>query len=73
MNICDGTWFPIPCFEGFYVINHQGMVCNIHGHPIKPIQTSSGLYVELHRLGQRERIMVIDLLRATFGESYENV
>lgn len=73
MNIHDGTWFPIPSFEGFYVINRQGIVCNINGHPIKPLQSSSGLFVELRKLGQRERLTIKELLLLTFGENNENV
>lgn len=62
MNLSDGSWTPIPGYEARYFINREGLVCNLEGHIIKPTPSKSGLRVELRRNGQREKILVLDLL-----------
>lgn len=72
VNIQDGSWIPIPLYDGKYLINSQGEVCNSKGHIIKPIKTSTGYYIELHMLGQRDRISIKDLLLAVGGTQHES-
>lgn len=62
VNLSDGSWTPIPGYDGVYFINRKGMVCNLDGHIIKPAPSKAGLRVELRRNGQREKILVLDLL-----------
>ena len=62
VNLSDGSWTPIPGYDGVYFINQKGLVCNLDGHTIKPAPSKAGLRVELRRNGQREKILVLDLL-----------
>lgn len=62
VNLSDGSWTPIPEYDGVYFINRKGVVCNLDGHIIKPAPSKAGLRVELRRNGQREKILVLDLL-----------
>lgn len=62
VNLSDGSWTPIPGYDGAYFINRKGLVCNLDGHIIKPAPSKAGLRVELRRNGQREKILVLDLL-----------
>lgn len=62
VNLSDGSWTPIPGYAGAYFINRKGLVCNIDGHIIKPAPSKAGLRVELRKNGQREKILVLDLL-----------
>lgn len=62
VNLSDGSWSPIPGYEDIYFVNQDGLVCNLKGHIIKPVQSKDGLRVELRKFGQRERILVLDLL-----------
>ena len=71
-NLQDGSWVPIPLYEGKYLINPHGEVCNSKGHILKPIQTNTGSYIELHMLGQRDRISVDDLLLLAGGIKNES-
>ena len=48
--------------DGVYFNNQKGLVCNLDGHIIKPAPSKAGLRVELRRNGQREKILVLDLL-----------
>lgn len=63
INLSDGSWTPIPGYDGVYFINQKGLVCNLDGHIIKPVPSKAGLRVELRRNGQREKILVLDLLK----------
>ena len=63
MNLSDGNWEPIPGYDNLYFINRDGMVCNLEGHILKPTMSKDGPRVELRRNGQRDRILVLDLLR----------
>ena len=65
VNLSDGQWFPIPEYAGRYFINQDGRVCNTAGHIIKPVESKDGPRVELRKYGQREKILVIDLLQKT--------
>lgn len=62
VNLSDGSWTPIPGYDGVYFINRKGVVCNLDGHIIKPAPSKAGLRVELRKNGQREKILVFDLL-----------
>lgn len=62
VNLSDGSWTPIPGYDGVYFINRKGVVCNLDGHIIKPAPSKAGPRVELRRNGQREKILVLDLL-----------
>lgn len=64
VNLSDGNWSPIPGYNGAYFINREGLVCNLDGHYIKPIPSKAGMRVELRRNGQREKILILDLLIA---------
>ena len=75
-NLSDGNWMPIPGYEGYYWIDRTGRVCNVEGHIIKPSVSKGGLRVELRKLGQRDKLLVSDLLDrlklSQGGTSYEN-
>lgn len=60
-------WKEIPGYEGYYWIDEQGRVCNSDGHIIKSSASKSGLQVELRKSGQRDRLLVSDLLNLTYG------
>ena len=62
VNLSDGSWTPIPGYDAKYFINRKGLVCNFEGHIIKPMPSKYGPRVELRRNGQREKILVRDLL-----------
>lgn len=62
VNLSDGSWTPIPGYDGAYFINQKGLVCNLGGRIIKPAPSKAGLRVELRKDGQREKILVLDLL-----------
>lgn len=62
-------WIEIPGYETLYWINTTGDVKNAQGHIIKPFPTKDGLRVELRKFGQRETILVDELLlRAELSE-----
>lgn len=63
VNLSDGSWTPIPGYDGVYFINRKGLVCNLDCHIIKPAPSKAGLRVELRKNGQREKILVLDLLK----------
>lgn len=72
-RLYDGSWCPIPGYEGVYFINKAGEVCNIDGHIIKQTPSKYGPQVELRRNGQRDRIPIADLLeRINRMEDYNN-
>ena len=63
----------IPGYEGRYYIAQNGTVCNADGHVIKPIQSKDGTRVELRYLGQRDRLLISDLLTQLYEENvHEN-
>jgi hypothetical protein len=57
---------PVPGFEGRYEIDAQGSVYNIKGHPIKPVRTPYGDVVDLCAYGQRELLLINDILKEVF-------
>lgn len=67
MELTNKVYLPIPGFFGGYLISSDGEVINRDGHTIKPIQAKDGLRVELRRFGQRDRFLVDDLVKITWG------
>ena len=63
VNLSDGSWEPIPGYDNLYFINRDGLVCNLEGHILKPVASKDGPRVELRRNGQRDKILVLDLLK----------
>lgn len=64
-------WTPIPGYENYYWIDKEGSVKNKDGHVLKPIESSRGPMVELRCLGQREKVLVANLLKLIGGDSCE--
>lgn len=62
---------PIPGYEGVYFIHPlRGIVVNKDNRILKTIPTKRGQAIELRKNGQRERILIQDLLkRIEEGES----
>ena len=59
-------WLPIPKYEGLYWINKNTKeVCNMDGHVIRTYDSKFGNKVELRKYGQRECILVEELLEKT--------
>lgn len=58
----SGDLRPIPGYEGVYSITPYGVVVNRHNHVMKPFATPQGEAIELRNNGQRERILIKDLL-----------
>lgn len=56
-------WHPIPNYEGLYWINQEGQVCNKEGHILFQEPSKFGYKVELRKNGQRDKLLVADLLR----------
>lgn len=61
----------IPGYEP-YMISPEGQVVNSKGHVLKPYQSKAGEMVELHCNGQRERLLISQLIEQTYGGSDEN-
>lgn len=61
---------PIPGYKDRYFISPDGTVMNSKGHVIKHIETPDGDAVELHSLGQRDRVLVKELIRRSFHETH---
>lgn len=57
---------PVPRFEGRYEIDINGTVYNMKGHLIKPISTPYGAAVDLCAYGQRELLLIADILKEVF-------
>ena len=53
----------VPGFEGRYEIDISGSVYNMKGHLIKPISTPYGAAVDLCAYGQREVLLIADILK----------
>lgn len=58
----DLGWKEIPGYEGLYWINSRGLVVNSSGHILKSFSSKSGIMVELRKFGQREKVLIVDLL-----------
>ena len=72
MSRLNENWLPIPGYEDSYEITCDGRVRNKDGHIIKPIESKTGLRVELRQFGQRDRLLVSDLINITWGGCYED-
>lgn len=64
----DNAFRPIPGYEGLYWIDSAGNVLNRSSHYMKPIQTDKGCMVELRKNGQREKVLVRELLIKTMED-----
>lgn len=56
-------WYPIPDYEGLYWINPKGQIRNKDGHILFQEPSKFGYKVELRKNGQRDKLLVVDLLR----------
>ena len=56
---------PVPGYEGVYYITPSGKVVNRYNTVLKTFPTKQGEAVELRNRGQRERILVADLVKLT--------
>ena len=57
------SWYPIPNYEGLYWINQKGQVRNKEGHILLQEMSKFGYKIELRKNGQREKLLVADLIR----------
>lgn len=53
---------PIPGYEGVYFIHPSGRVVNKYNRVLKTFPTKRGEAVELRNRGQREKVLVSELL-----------
>lgn len=60
--ISIGAFVAIPGYNRNYYINTFGVVANKRGHVLTPTMTRKGPAVDLRNNGQRERILVSELL-----------
>lgn len=63
----DVTFRPIPGYEGLYWIDCAGQILNRSSHYMKPIKTNNGCMVELRKDGQRERLLIRELVIKAWG------
>lgn len=56
-----GAFKAIPGYDSYY-INLFGVVTNKRGHVLTPTMTKKGPVVDLRNKGQRERVLVSELL-----------
>ena len=54
---------PIPGYEGVYFIHPSGVVVNKHNLILKTFPTKRGEAIELRNRGQRERVLISELLK----------
>lgn len=54
---------PIPGYEGVYFIHPSGVVVNKHNLVLKTFSTKQGEAIELRNRGQRERVLISELLK----------
>lgn len=64
--------YPIPGYAGLYWIDDSGNVINRSGHFMKQTRTDKGCVVELRKDGQREKILVRELLIKSVRLNNEN-
>lgn len=62
-KLFSGSLIPIPGYEGVYYITPGGEVVNRHNTVLKPFPTKRGAAVELRHKGQRERVLISELLQ----------
>lgn len=60
--ISIGAFVAIPGYGKNYYINTFGIVANKRGHVLTPTMTKRGPAVDLRNNGQRERILISELL-----------
>lgn len=60
--LCLYPLIPIPGYEEYFIHPSTGIVVNRHNKALKSFHTKRGIMVELRRNGQREKILVQDLL-----------
>ena len=60
--ISIGAFVAIPGYDKNYYINTFGIVANKRGHVLTPTMTKRGPAVDLRNNGQRERILISELL-----------
>lgn len=63
--LVESNWKIIPGYEGVYWIDRAGRVKNADGHVLQTAPSKEGLRVELRKNGQRERILVSELIQAS--------
>lgn len=61
-NLSETTLKPIPGYDGVYQISPDGQVFNKLGLRLKTYPSSKGRVVELRHQGQRERVLISELL-----------
>ena len=54
---------PIPGYEGVYFIHPSGVVVNKNNRVLRAFPTKQGEAVELRNKGQRDRVLIQDLLK----------
>lgn len=62
-NSCVELLKPIPGYEGVYFIHPSGAIVNKNNRILKPFKTKRGEAVELRNRGQREQVLISDLLK----------
>ena len=58
----ENRLYPVPGYEDLYWVDSAGNVLNRSNHYMKPIQTDKGCMVELRKNGQRERLLVREIV-----------
>lgn len=71
-NSFKTTLKPIPGYDGAYQISPDGQVFNKLGLRLKTYPSSKGTVVELRHQGQRERVLISELLER-LKKSNENI
>ena len=66
------TLKPIPGYDGAYRISPEGWVFNRQGTLLKTYPSSKGRVAELRHQGQRERVLISELLER-LEKSNENI
>lgn len=61
-KVLSNSLKPIPGYEGVYYIHPSGRVVNKHNRVLKTFPTKQGEAVELRNQGQRERVLISELL-----------
>lgn len=67
-RLISKSLIPIPGYEGVYYITPKGQVINRNNVILKTFSTKQGDAVELRNQGQRERLLIRDILERV-GES----
>lgn len=62
----SSRWKMIPGYEGLYWINSRGLVVNSSGHILRAFTSKAGATVELRKFGQREKVLIAELLKQAY-------